>query len=96
MCYKLIDWILLFPFYSHLELAADDETSNCINYPTVSYETYAHCDREFIRNDLPADLIPFWTVPIDNINMASNKVAWNGSEDEFQFLRKKLGLFYLW
>ena len=66
-----------------------------MNYPSSLYHSYAHCDREYIRKELPVDLIPFWTVPIDKINVASNKVAWNGSEDEFQFLKKKLGLFYL-
>ena len=78
-------------FLSFLELSEDDTTSNCINYPTQSYLSYADCDRDFIRKQLPVDLVPFWTVPLDDISLASNTFAWNGSKAEFKLLLNKLG-----
>ena len=79
--------------HSHLELSADDRTSNCINYPTESYKSYAQCDQEYIRKDLPKGLIPFWSLPMEDITLASNKFSWNGSKEEFQCLLNKFGKF---
>ena len=41
-----------------------DQTSNCVNYPTEEYDSYADCDEDFVRKSLPVgsgvSLIQAW------------------------------------
>ena len=57
---------LLFSFRQHI-YSPEDQSLNCANYPTTSFESYAECDEQFVRNTLPEDLVPFWSVSIFNL-----------------------------
>ena len=48
----------------------EDKSSNCVDYPTERFATYADCDIDFVRRNLPEGLAPFWAV--DNVSLASN------------------------
>ena len=50
-----------------------DQTSNCVNYPTEEYDSYADCDEDFVRKSLPVGLVPFWSV--SNLSSASDNYS---------------------
>ena len=58
--------------FSQLKLSEEDKTSNCVNYPTPEYDSYADCDEDYIKRTLPTIIRPFWFVR--NISQASNYV----------------------
>ena len=51
-------------------MAPEDKTYNCMNYDSVN--TYAKCDQQFMKKILPVGLVPFWSVPFDNISKATD------------------------
>ena len=38
----------------------EDPTNTCRNYPNEEYLSYQECDDHFVRNQLPAGLVPVW------------------------------------
>ena len=38
----------------------EDPTNTCRNYPNEDYLSYQECDDHFVRNQLPAGLVPVW------------------------------------
>ena len=42
------------------QFVEDDESKNCVNYPTRKYETYNNCDEDFVNSVIPTDLVPIW------------------------------------
>ena len=61
--------------FSQLELSPDDVNSNCVNYPTKIFSSYADCDEDFLRKGMPDGLVPFWILPMENISQASNNFS---------------------
>ena len=47
-------------YFRQLRMSTEDLNSNCTNYPTEKFKTFADCDRDFVRRMLPENLIPFW------------------------------------
>ena len=60
------------PIFSQLKLSEEDKTSNCVNYPTPEYDSYADCDEDYIKRTLPTIIRPFWFVR--NISQATKYV----------------------
>ena len=58
-------------------LSPDDLNHNCTNYDEDN--TYAACDEAFIRDSLPHDLIPVWSLPLSNLSLASKSWFHNDS-----------------
>ena len=61
--------------FSQLEMSPDDVNSNCVNYPTKIFASYADCDQEFLRDGMPDGLVPFWILPMENMSQASNNFS---------------------
>ena len=49
--------------------STDDPQKQCVDYPTAELQTYNQCDEIFVKNKLPAGLVPFWTT--DNMSRAT-------------------------
>ena len=68
-----------------------DQTSNCVNYPTEEYDSYADCDEDFVRRSLPVGLVPFWSV--SNTSLASNNYSMTHlNSSQKNKLRSTLGI----
>ena len=50
----------------------EDPNNNCRNYPNQDYHSYQECDEKYMRNLLPADLMPMWLS--DNFSEVSTQV----------------------
>lgn len=58
-----------------------DQSSQCTNYPTEEFISYADCDMKFVRSNLPEGMLPFWAT--DNISEASINYTTNDIENSF-------------
>ena len=64
----------MFHCFSQEIRSPEEVNSNCVNYPTEQFASYADCDQEFVRRTLPRGFVPFWSV--NNVSMASNTFSW--------------------
>ena len=65
---KTVDSVFIVKLHKTVYLA-DDPQKQCADYPTAEFQTYNQCDENFVKNTLPAGLVPFWTT--NNMNMAT-------------------------
>ena len=50
----------------------EDPNNNCRNYPNQDFRNYQECDEKYMRDLLPADLVPIWLS--DNFSEVSTQV----------------------
>ena len=62
-------------FFSQHHNSPDDLDTNCVHYSTDDLLHFGACDHQYIREILPDGLLPFWTIPVENISSATNNVA---------------------
>lgn len=77
---------ITFCFNSQIHLTPEDLNHNCTFYDEE--ETYAACDTAFIRDSLPQDLIPLWSLPLSNLSSASTYWFHNDSSYMTNVYRK--------
>ena len=54
--------------FERLVMDEGGENTNCVNYPNKQFETFADCDQDFVRRQLPPDFKPFWNQEPSNLN----------------------------
>ena len=47
-------------YFKRLLMDEGGDNTNCVNYPNKQFKTFADCDQDFIRRQLPPDFKPFW------------------------------------
>ena len=77
-------------FFSQTHLSPEDLNHNCTFYGED--KTYEACDTAFIRDSLPNDLIPLWSLSLTNLSFASK--SWYHNDSEFRTnVYRKLSTF---
>ena len=67
------------------------DNTNCVNYPTKQYKTFADCDQNFVQRLLPQNFKPFWSQDPDNLDGVTTKYDLKKANIEPNFLLALIG-----
>ena len=68
------------------------QDTNCVNYPNKQFQTYADCDQDFVRRQLPPDFKPFWNQEPGNLTGVTTKYDPEKNNIDTMYLVAIIGL----